>query len=423
MIQAIRGMNDILPAQTLLWQKVEDAARGIFACYGYQEIRLPLLERTELFQRSIGEATDIVEKEMYTFLDRNNESLTLRPEGTASCVRAVIEHGMAYNQQQKLWYTGPMFRYERPQKGRYRQFYHVGVEAFGFTGIAIEAELIFMVTRLWRELSLDSQIELQINCLGSTDTRQRYRDAFIQYCTQHHHRLDEDSKRRLITNPLRILDSKNPELQELLKNAPKLLEYLDAESKKHFDALCQLLKNAGIAFVINPRLVRGLDYYTGTVFEWVTASLGAQGAVCAGGRYDGLVEELGGTSTPAVGFAVGMDRVIALLEQVESIIEAQTDVYLILAGEESEKNGLRIAEQLRDALPSLRLQVNLTGGSFKTQFKRADKSGARFALIIGEDECRQNVITCKDLRTDNEQRQFSLEALIDYLRSALWTLI
>lgn len=419
MIQAIRGMNDILPAQISYWQKVEDALRRIFAGYGYQEIRMPLLERTELFQRSIGEATDIVEKEMYTFSDRNNESLTLRPEGTASCVRAAIEHGILYNQQQKLWYAGPMFRYERPQKGRYRQFHQVGVEAFGFTGVAIEAELIFMVSRLWQALNLTTKIELQINSLGSPASRQHYREAFVAYCRQHYHGLDEDSKRRLEINPLRILDSKNPELQELLKNAPKLLDYLDTESKQNFDALCQLLKAANITFVINPKLVRGLDYYTGTVFEWTTTSLGAQGAVCAGGRYDNLVEELGGTPTSAVGFAMGMERIIALLEQAGNITHSPTDVYFITQGDGNEEFGLLMAEQLRDALPSLKIHVNLIGGSFKTQFKRADKSGARFALILGEDERRQNVITCKDLRTDNQQRQFSLQDIIEHLKTLL----
>jgi histidyl-tRNA synthetase len=419
MIQAVRGMNDVLPSQTPLWQKVEDRLRNIFASYGYHEIRLPILEKTELFNRSIGEATDIVEKEMYTFLDRNSESLTLRPEGTASCVRAAIEHGMLYNQQQKLWYAGPMFRYERPQKGRYRQFHQVGVEAFGFTGPAVEAELILMSARLWRELQLSSSVKLHINTLGTHENRLHYRHAFKAYCEKHYDQLDEDSRRRLNINPLRILDSKDPRAQILLHDAPKIQDYLDDISKRQFENLCDYLQSTGITFFINQHLVRGLDYYTGTVFEWVTESLGAQGAVCAGGRYDGLVEELGGSPTPAVGFAIGMERVIALLEQQPISNETRTDVYLVLMGEGSESKGFILAERLRDALPELRLHINLVEGSFKTQFKRADKSGARFAIVLGEDELQHNVVTLKDLRTDNEQQRISLEALIDYLRSAL----
>jgi len=423
-IQRIKGMNDILPDTSRVWQWVECHIMRLFTAYGYGEIRLPLLEKTELFKRSIGEATDIVEKEMYTFLDRKGKSFTLRPEGTANCVRAAIENGMLYHQQQKLWYIGPMFRYEQPQEGRYRQFYQVGVEAFGFLGCCIEAELILMTARLWHELGLASKITLQLNSLGKPAVREKYRDAFVAYCQENIANLDEDSKRRLKTNPLRILDSKNPDLQALLHNAPRIQDYLDDEDKQEFIDLCHILTQAGIQFKINPYLVRGLDYYTGTVFEWVTQDLGAQGAVCAGGRYDNLVEELGGEPTPAVGFAMGMDRIISLILKSAESNESKLPSYhphafFILAGEAAEQQGIIIAEQLRSALPDLILWTNCAGGNFKSQFKRADKSGARFALIIGEDELSKNMITCKDLREDHPQQMFNISALIEYLRRAL----
>lgn len=417
-IQAIRGMNDILPPQTFLWQHVENCIQQVFTRYGYQEIRLPILEKTELFKRSIGEATDIVEKEMYTFLDRNDDSLTLRPEGTAGCVRAALEHGLTHNQWQKFWYSGPMFRYERPQKGRYRQFHQTGVETFGYAGPLIEAELMVMAARLWQMLGINSQLNLQINSLGTPVARASYREAFVAYCQQHYSMLDEDSKRRLTLNPLRILDSKNPAMQTLLEQAPRLDNYLEPQSKQHFEQLCNLLHSAQISFTINPRLVRGLDYYTGTVFEWVTESLGAQGAVCAGGRYDGLISQLGGQETPAVGFAIGMERLIALMELKDANnFQPVLNAYFILVGDEAERVGLSIAEQLRSIYPRLSLMVNGTSGSFKSQFKRADKSGARLALIIGENEVKEGTITCKHLRQDIPQVNFNFEDLVSYLGS------
>lgn len=417
-IQAIRGMNDILPDQTRLWRRVESALRKIFNIYHYEEIRLPILEKTELFKRSIGEVTDIVEKEMYVFLDRNNDSLTLRPEGTAGCVRAVIEHGLLYHQQQKLWYTGPMFRYERPQKGRYRQFYQVGVETFGYAGYLIEAELIFMAARLWKKLGIQEKISLELNSLGTIESRVKYREKFVEYCREHIEKLDDDSVRRLETNPLRILDSKNPQMQILLQNAPKLSDYLDEKSKSDFKNLCNILEANSLAYKINPCLVRGLDYYSGTVFEWVTPFLGAQSAVCAGGRYDGLVEQLGGQPNSAAGFAIGLERVIELYRERETDITSHIDVYLI-STEETENRAMQYAENLRDALPDLKLEVNCVGGNFKSQFKRADKSGARFALILGEDEVSKNMITCKDLRQDAPQISLAVDKMISHLRSAL----
>ncbi|MDX2165334.1 MAG: histidine--tRNA ligase [Gammaproteobacteria bacterium] len=414
-IQAVKGMNDLLPDSTVLWQWVENHIRGLFFNYGYEEIRLPIVEKTELFKRSIGEATDIVEKEMYTFLDRNEESLTLRPEGTAGCVRAGIEHGLFYNQVQKLWYQGPMFRYERPQKGRYRQFYQVGVEAFGFQGYLIEAELLLMSARLWDLLGISQKVALHINTLGKPASREQYREAFVNYCEKHHDQLDDDSKRRLKTNPLRILDSKNPDLQKLLNSAPKLTDYLDSEDKKQFDGLCELLKANGIAYEVNPKLVRGLDYYTGTVFEWVTEALGSQGAVCAGGRYDGLVEELGGKATPAIGFAIGVDRIVDLCS--EKFTPKTIDGYFIVASPSAQNNVMQFAELLRSEIPELSLVVDCASGSIKSQFKRADKSGAKFALILGEDELSKNMITFKDLRQEGEQKQFKRDELIKHLRS------
>jgi len=418
-IQAVRGMNDILPAETPRWQAVEAVFRRLMAAYGYGEIRLPIVEKTELFKRSIGEVTDIVEKEMYTFEDRNGDSLTLRPEGTAGCVRAGIQHGLLHNQVQRLWYLGPMFRHERPQKGRYRQFHQLGVEVFGLPGPDIDAELILMTARLWRELGMDDEVHLEINSLGSGAARRDYRDRLVAYLEAHEAELDEDSRRRLHTNPLRVLDSKNPAMQDLIEAAPKLMDHLDAESRAHFEALCARLDAAGIAYRVNPRLVRGLDYYTRTVFEWITDRLGAQGTVCAGGRYDGLVEQLGGRPTPAVGFALGLERLVALLAARELPDTTTPHAYLLLAGEAAERSGPLLAEKLRDALPHLRLLVHAGGGSFKSQMKKADRSGARLALILGEDEMVAGNIAIKDLRGTGEQQHVKQDELADRLAQML----
>jgi len=421
-IQAIRGMNDILPSQTPYWQYVEQTISQLLESYGYQEIRLPLLEKTDLFSRSIGEVTDIVEKEMFTFFDRADkndqaESLSLRPEGTASCVRAGIEHGLFYNQVHRLWYIGPMFRHERPQKGRYRQFHQIGGEVYGLVGPDIDAELIAMTARFWQQLGL-TDLELQINSLGSASARVAYRQQLVDYFSQHHEQLDEDSQRRLQNNPLRILDSKNPQMQDLIAQAPQLLDYLDAESHAHFETLQQLLTQMGIVYRVNPRLVRGLDYYNRSVFEWVTTNLGAQGTVCAGGRYDGLVEQLGGKPTPAVGFALGIERLVLLIAQAHSLsLEKTPHLYFILVGESAMQQGFRLAESLRDALPQLRLLVHCGGGSFKSQFKKADKSGARLALILGEDEVAQQQVTIKYLREDRSQVTLAQTALVDFLKT------
>lgn len=415
-IQAIRGMNDLLPTQAPRWQTIETTLRTILESYGYQEIRMPIVEKTELFCRSIGEVTDIVEKEMYTFADRNGDSLSLRPEGTACCVRAGIEHGLFYNQIQRLWYMGPMFRHERPQKGRLRQFHQIGAEVYGLAGADIDAELILMLARFWKLLGLQD-ISLQINSLGSANARAMYREHLVAYFSAQPELLDEDSKRRLQTNPLRILDSKNPDLQSLIQGAPQLLDHLDAESQAHFAELRAILDAAGVSYTVNPRLVRGLDYYNRTVFEWVTQSLGAQGTVCAGGRYDSLVEQIGGQSTPAIGFALGLERLVALLEQQATPVrDTSPHAYFILAGNEAlVRQGLLFAEQLRDALPQLRILTHCGGGSFKNQFKRADKSGARFALILGEEEWANQQITLKSLRQTEAQQTFSLAGLIEYL--------
>ncbi len=419
-IEAVRGMNDILPEQTVLWQHVEQLLRKVVTRYGYQEIRMPVLEKTDLFHRSIGEVTDIVEKEMYTFLDRNNESLTLRPEGTACCVRAGIEHGLLYNQIQRLYYMGPMFRHERPQKGRYRQFYQFGLEAFGMHGPDIDAEIIFITARLWHELGLTNRLQLHINSLGSNVARQQYRQALVDYFSQYQAELDEDSQRRLKSNPLRILDSKNPHLQDLIARAPQLMNYLDEESQQHFTQLKGLLDKAGIVYRVNPRLVRGLDYYNRTVFEWVMGEMGAQNTVCAGGRYDGLVEQLGGQATPAIGFALGLERLIILLQEIQLKVGQEPEVYFIMAGTEARLEGLALAEQLRTELPLLTLLCDCTGGSFKNQIKRADKSGARLALILGENEINNKQIAVKYLR-ENEGRQeiLPLKALIKFLTDFL----
>lgn len=419
-IQAIRGMNDILPEQTKYWQYVENVFRQLMQSYGYQEIRMPIVESTALFKRSIGEVTDIVEKEMYTFDDRNGDSLTLRPEGTACCVRAAMQHGLLHNQIQRLWYTGPMFRHERPQKGRYRQFHQFGVETFGLVGPDIDAEHIFMSNRLWQNLGMADDVTLELNSLGSAEARQQYRDVLVKYFEAHQAELDEDSQRRLHTNPLRILDSKNPDMQKLNENAPKLIDHLDDESKQDFEVLCQMLDDAGVSYKINPRLVRGLDYYSKTVFEWVTDKLGAQGTVCAGGRFDGLVEQLGGKATPAIGFALGIERLIELLDIPEDVQEENSlDAYFVLVGEKALVKGMPLAEQWRTEISGLKLQVNCGGGSIKSQMKKADKSGAAVALILGDDELEKNVLTIKFLREKKEQEVIELSNITDYLNNNL----
>jgi histidyl-tRNA synthetase len=413
-IRSIRGMNDILPDVTPYWQAVESALKKVLASYGYQEIRFPIVEKTELFCRSIGEVTDIVEKEMYTFADRNGDNLTLRPEGTAGCVRAAMQNGML-NQTQRLWYMGPMFRHERPQKGRYRQFHQVGVEAYGFNGPDIDAEMILMTARLWKTLGLKGAC-LQINSLGSTEARLAYRDVLVAYFEIHQDELDEDSQRRLHTNPLRILDSKNPAMQALNDAAPKLIDHLDDESRQEFSILCQTLDQAGLVYDINPRLVRGLDYYGKTVFEWVTDQLGSQGTICAGGRYDGLVAQLGGKGATAIGFAIGLERLISLLEATDSLPKTDAvDVYLVAVGEAAASQSLLLAEQLRDQLPDLRLITHCGGGSFKNQFKRADRSGARWTFILGDDEITQKVVGVKTMAT-GDQETIAWNAIANYLQ-------
>ena len=418
-LQAVRGMNDVLPAETAAWQQLERVARETFAQYGYQEIRLPLLERTELFKRSIGEFTDIVEKEMYTFDDRGGDSLTLRPEATAGIVRAAISSGLLHNQRQKLWCMGPMFRYERPQKGRYRQFHQIDVEALGFPGPDVDAELILMTARLLRRLGLRG-LRLNLNSLGTAESRAVYRARLVDYFRSHAGGLDTDSLRRLEGNPLRILDSKNPAMADIVAGAPSITDHLDPDSAAHFAGLRAALEAAGVDYVVNPRLVRGLDYYSRTVFEWVTSDLGSQDAVCSGGRYDGLVEQLGGEPTPAVGWALGEERIVELMRLQGVVVdEGRPDAYLVLAGAAAEAAGPALAERLRDAAPGLRVEANCGGGSFKSQLKRADRSGARFAIIVGDDEVVRGVAALKPLRSDAEQRQVSFDALPAELARAL----
>ncbi|WP_354625180.1 histidine--tRNA ligase [Psychromonas sp. MME2] len=416
-IQAIRGMNDTLPEQTPVWQKLESLLRQVVSSYGYSEIRMPIVENTNLFKRSIGEVTDIVEKEMYTFADRNGDSLTLRPEGTASCVRAGNEHGLLYNQERRLWYTGPMFRHERPQKGRYRQFHQFGVETFGIASADIDAEVILLSARLWKALGIDQHVELQINSLGSNEARAEYKEALVAFLSQHQEQLDEDSKRRMHSNPLRVLDSKNPDVQALLVGAPKLSQYLDAESASHFAQLQEYLRAVGIDFVINERLVRGLDYYNRTVFEWVTNTLGSQGTVCAGGRYDGLVEQLGGKATPAVGFAMGLERIILMLEtlQLNADVKGDVNIYSVLVGEGADMAGFKMAELIRNEFPQLKMMHHCGAGNFKKQMKRADKSGARIALIIGESELESGCVTIKELQSNVEQQTVAMNELVKVL--------
>jgi len=413
-IQAIRGMNDYLPGETAIWQRIESSLKNVLGSYGYSEIRLPIVEQTPLFKRAIGEVTDVVEKEMYTFDDRNGDSLTLRPEGTAGCVRAGIEHGLLYNQEQRLWYVGPMFRYERPQKGRYRQFHQLGVEVFGLQGPDIDAELIM------RELGIASHVALELNSIGSLEARATYRDALVAFLEQHKDKLDEDCLRRMYSNPLRVLDTKNPDIQALLNDAPKLGDYLDDDSREHFAGLCAFLDAAGIAYTVNQRLVRGLDYYNRTVFEWVTSSLGAQGTVCAGGRYDGLVEQLGGRATPAVGFAMGLERLVLLVQAVNPEFKAESvvDIYLVASGANTQSAAMLLGEQVRDALPGVRLMMNHGGGNFKKQFARADKWGARVALVLGESEIADGNVVVKDLRS-GEQSTVTQDSVAAHLRTLL----
>ncbi|MFZ4834496.1 histidine--tRNA ligase [Rouxiella sp. Mn2063] len=419
-IQAIRGMNDYLPQDTALWQRIEGTLKQVLGSYGYNEIRLPIVEQTPLFKRAIGEVTDVVEKEMYTFEDRNGESLTLRPEGTAGCVRAGIEHGLLYNQEQRLWYIGPMFRYERPQKGRYRQFHQLGLEVFGLQGPDIDAELILLTARWWRALGISEHVSLELNSIGSLEARANYRDALVTFLEQHQDQLDEDCKRRMYTNPLRVLDSKNAQVQALLNDAPALGDYLDEDSRQHFDGLCELLRLAGIPYTVNQRLVRGLDYYNRTVFEWVTTSLGAQGTVCAGGRYDGLVEQLGGRATPAVGFAMGLERLVLLVQAVNPDFKAPAtvDAYVISSGAGTQSAAMNLAETLRDALPELKVMTNYGGGNFKKQFARADKWGARIALVLGEDEVAAQQVVVKNLQS-GEQETLAQSELAGRLASML----
>jgi histidyl-tRNA synthetase len=418
-LQAIRGMHDILPEQSYLWQFAENRIIAVIQSYNYREIRLPILEKTELFARSIGEQTDIVSKEMYSFPDRNNESLTLRPEGTAGCVRAGLEHGLFHNKIQKLWYAGPMFRHERPQKGRQRQFHQIGIEAFGLAGPDIDAEIIMLTARLWQVLTLDKPV-LELNTLGSMSSRRNYRKVLTEYFSAQKNMFDNDSLQRLETNPLRILDSKDPNLQKLVKSAPDIRDYLDKESEDHFAELCSILNNTGIPYSVNPRLVRGLDYYNRTVFEWTTNLLGAQGTICAGGRYDNLIEQFGGKSVPAIGCAIGLDRLIELIILDKApVAAAEPHAYIILADGQVLEYGLKLAEYLHDALPRLRLMTHCGGGSMKSQFKKADKSGAKYALVLGTEELVNQTVGVKPLRDDANQENIPRTKIATYLKKRL----
>ena len=418
-IQPVRGMNDVLPAEIAAWQHLERVARGVFEAYGYEEVRVPMLEHTELFKRSIGEFTDIVEKEMYTFEDVGGDSLTLRPEATAGIARAAISNGLLRGQRHKLWCAGAMFRHERPQQGRYRQFHQIDVEAIGYPGPDVDAELIALSARLWRALQLD-RVHLTINSLGTPASRQHYREHLVEYFRAHERALDEDSRRRLLGNPLRILDSKNPQMAGLIEAAPLLSDYLDEESRLHFAELRAALESMDIPYVVNPRLVRGLDYYSRTVFEWITDALGAQDAVCSGGRYDGLIAQLGGEATPAIGFALGIERVVALLRQSGKLPQiGAPDVYLVVSGERAQRAGLRLAEQLRDALPGHGVVLNLGGGNLKTQFRRADRSGARLAVILGDEELDRGVAALKPLRHEGGQIDCPVDLLAERITASL----
>lgn len=419
-IQAVRGMHDITPDQAGHWSRIEQAVKRVFSSYAYREIRMPLVESTHLFQRAVGEVTDIVEKEMYTFPDRNDESLALRPEGTAGCVRAVIENGLL-NTPQKLWYCGPMFRYEKPQKGRQRQFHQFGAEVFGYADVEVEAEMLMLNQRFWNSLGVEKNVSLQLNNIGDGEARANYKAALVAFLSAHKASLDADSVRRLDLNPLRILDSKNPATQALLDDAPKMADYLSESSLQRSQALATLLAGQGIAFEHNPRLVRGLDYYNDTVFEWVSNDLGAQGTVCGGGRYDGLVEQLGGKAMPAIGFALGIERLYLLLEsQAFAALpgDDSPDAFFIIANNDLQGFAFNLAEQLRNARPDFAIMHNLTLGSMKSQFKKADKSGARLAFIIGEDEVANNRVAVKDLQT-GEQIEYPLAPSIDALLASI----
>ena len=417
-IQAIRGMNDCSPTESPLWQWIEGQVRQILSSYGYSEVRMPIVESTPLFARAIGEVTDVVSKEMYTFWD-NDEQLTLRPEGTAGCVRAAIEHGWIYNNEQRLWYMGPMFRHERPQKGRYRQFHQAGVEVFGIATPEIDAELIILTARFWKALGIDQHVLLQLNSIGSLEARANYRSALVAFLENHQDLMSEEEKERLVKNPLRILDTKNQALQDVLDGAPKLLDYLDDESREHFAQLCGLLDAVGIQYEINPKLVRGLDYYNKTVFEWVTSALGAQGTVCGGGRYDGLVEQLGGHATSGVGFAMGLERLVLLVQEVNKSIPVKSavDIYVVYQGEGTTLAAFQLAEKLRSELPHLSTMLHCSGGNFKKQFKRADKSGATLALVLGESEVQNNQVVVKHLLGAAEQQTIDVANLIEHVKA------
>ena len=417
-IQAIRGMNDCSPTESPLWQWIEGQVRQILSSYGYSEVRMPIVESTPLFARAIGEVTDVVSKEMYTFWD-NDEQLTLRPEGTAGCVRAAIEHGWIYNNEQRLWYMGPMFRHERPQKGRYRQFHQAGVEVFGIATPEIDAELIILTARLWKALGIDQHVSLQLNSIGSLEARSNYRSALVAFLENHQDLMSEEEKERLVKNPLRILDTKNQALQDVLDGAPKLLDYLDDESREHFAQLCGLLDAVGIQYEINPKLVRGLDYYNKTVFEWVTSALGAQGTVCGGGRYDGLVEQLGGHATSGIGFAMGLERLVLLVQEVNKSIPVKSavDIYVVYQGEGTTLAAFQLAEKLRSELPHLSTMLHCSGGNFKKQFKRADKSGATLALVLGESEVQNNQVVVKHLLGAAEQQTIDVDNLIEHVKA------
>ena len=420
-LQAIRGMNDILPEQSPAWQYLESRLRNLMAIYSYREIRMPVVEPSPLFSRGIGAGTDIVDKEMYTFEDRNGESLSLRPEGTAGCVRAGIQHGLLYNQTQRLWTMGQMFRYERPQKGRYRQFHQFSVETFGMAGPDIDAELILLTARLWKELGIHEHVRLELNTLGTLEARKNYREALLEYLSRFEQELDEDSRNRLSVNPLRILDSKDRRTQEIVADAPVLQDYLDTESAEHFETLKSILDAAGISYVVNPRLVRGLDYYSRTVFEWITDSLGAQGTVCGGGRYDALVEMLGGKPTPAVGFAMGLERLVLMLETLNLIpesVQKTVDIAVVTRGDGVSGKALPMIEQIRTGVPGVRIQVNC-GGGFKGQMKRAFNSGADYAFIIGEDELAGQSVSVKPLLTEGEQENMDIPAVIEFLKKRI----
>ena len=418
-VQIVRGMHDILPTDMPVWNQLEDTYRALAESYGYREIRTPIVEKTALFHRGIGEVTDIVEKEMYSFQDRNGESLSLRPENTASVVRAGLENGLITDQQHRLWYCGPMYRHERPQKGRYRQFHQLGAEAIGMPGPGIEAELILLAARFWKRLGLEN-IELEINSLGSLECRNRFRQKLVSYFRDHYALLDEDSKRRLESNPLRILDSKNPNMQDMINQAPGLADSLNNDARDHFSELCEILDLCEINYCVNPRLVRGLDYYSHTVFEWVTDTLGAQGTVCAGGRYDSLIEQLGGKPGHAAGFAMGCERLISMIiDQGQMKPPPACDVYLVMRGAKTQAIAQRLAESLRDQMPQLNLQTQTSGGSFKSQMRRADKSGAKLALILGESEVEAGTVSIKLLREDRPQQEVSLKQLPDHLAQML----